>query len=265
MRCKFHGSFVVALLTALGIVLPTPTFKADVTTYTDAADFASALTANGYAANTQDFESSAPGSTFGPGSVIGDIDFDGFTSPDLLVDDSFATTSGNNYLGLDNIGLANQFPGGFEFDMQLPNSNAVGMFIITAETPSFSIFDNDIVIDIPGVGVAELDVDDLQATIGGSDNVFFVGLVDTMATFNTAQIRYDPSAISTIVFNIDDIVTASGVLLGDVNQDGLVNLLDIEPFVTLLTDGLFQAEADINQDGSVNLLDVGPFIDILSN
>ena len=95
--------------------------------------------------------------------------------------------------------------------------------------------------------------------------VFFVGLVDTMATFNTAQIRYDPSAISTIVFNIDDIVTASGVLLGDVNQDGLVNLLDIEPFVTLLTDGLFQAEADINQDGFVNLLDVGPFIDILSN
>ena len=54
------------------------------------------------------------------------------------------------------------------------------------------------------------------------------------------------------------------VLLGDVNQDGVVNLLDVVPFVDLLAGGGFQDEADINQDGAVNLLDVGPFIDVLS-
>ena len=54
------------------------------------------------------------------------------------------------------------------------------------------------------------------------------------------------------------------VLLGDVNLDGVVNLLDVAPFVELLTNGSFQAEADTNQDGVVNLLDVQPFVDILS-
>ncbi len=52
--------------------------------------------------------------------------------------------------------------------------------------------------------------------------------------------------------------------LGDVNLDGEVNLLDVQPFVDLLTSGSYQAEADINQDGVVNLLDVQPFVDLLS-
>ncbi len=53
--------------------------------------------------------------------------------------------------------------------------------------------------------------------------------------------------------------------LGDVNQDGIVNLLDVSPFVDAITNNLMSFEADINCDGAVNLLDVGPFIDILSS
>lgn len=52
-------------------------------------------------------------------------------------------------------------------------------------------------------------------------------------------------------------------LLGDVNQDGQVNLLDVHPFVDLLNSGGYQVEADINQDGVLNLLDVAPFVDLL--
>ena len=55
------------------------------------------------------------------------------------------------------------------------------------------------------------------------------------------------------------------VLLGDVNLDGIVNLLDVIPFVVRLTNGSFQIEADCNVDGTVNLLDVDPFIDILNS
>ena len=55
------------------------------------------------------------------------------------------------------------------------------------------------------------------------------------------------------------------VLLGDVNLDGDVNLLDVAPFVELVSTGTFQAEADTNQDGAVNLLDVGPFVSLLAN
>ena len=55
------------------------------------------------------------------------------------------------------------------------------------------------------------------------------------------------------------------VLLGDVNGSGEVDLLDVQPFVELLTNGGFSLEADVNCDGDVNLLDVSPFVEILTN
>ena len=53
---------------------------------------------------------------------------------------------------------------------------------------------------------------------------------------------------------------ADTVLLGDVNFDETVNLLDVDPFIDLLTAGTFQSEADCNEDGAVNLLDVEPIV-----
>ena len=54
------------------------------------------------------------------------------------------------------------------------------------------------------------------------------------------------------------------VLVGDVNCDGAVNLLDVEPFIALVSSGTFDEKADINGDGMVNLLDVEPFIALVS-
>ena len=54
------------------------------------------------------------------------------------------------------------------------------------------------------------------------------------------------------------------LIIGDVNGDGFVNLLDVDPFLAVLSSGLFQIEADINQDGLVDLLDVFPFVELLS-
>ena len=55
------------------------------------------------------------------------------------------------------------------------------------------------------------------------------------------------------------------VLRGDVNVDGLVNFLDIAPFISRLSGGEPQAEADVNEDGVVNFLDIAPFIQALSS
>ena len=55
-----------------------------------------------------------------------------------------------------------------------------------------------------------------------------------------------------------------GVLLGDVDRNGEVNLLDIAPFVDLLINGGFQFEADTNQDGVVDLLDIESFVALLA-
>ena len=60
------------------------------------------------------------------------------------------------------------------------------------------------------------------------------------------------------------LISGQDFLLGDVNRDGFVNLLDVQPFVELLSTGTFQEEADTNGDGVVNLLDIGPFIDLIS-
>ena len=54
-------------------------------------------------------------------------------------------------------------------------------------------------------------------------------------------------------------------ILGDVNCDGSVDLLDVSPFIDLITSGEFESKADINQDGAVDLLDVGSFVDLLTS
>jgi hypothetical protein len=55
-------------------------------------------------------------------------------------------------------------------------------------------------------------------------------------------------------------VTGGEILRGDVNRDTVVNGLDVDPFVDVLLNGPFQAEADMNTDGVVNGLDVDPFV-----
>ena len=87
---------------------------------------------------------------------------------------------------------------------------------------------------LAGIGQNMLDVD--------GNTLTFVGIIG----FNTA------------------IFSANLVNPGDVNCDGTVNLLDVEPFIDRLSTGTFQVEADTNQDGVVNLLDVDPFIAILA-
>ena len=60
------------------------------------------------------------------------------------------------------------------------------------------------------------------------------------------------------------IVTFDNFLLGDVNNDGHVSLLDVAAFVELLTNGGFDPAADINGDGVVDLLDVPAFIELVT-
>jgi len=61
--------------------------------------------------------------------------------------------------------------------------------------------------------------------------------------------------------------------LGDLNCDGAVDLLDVQPFILAISDAADYAAsfpdcdaslADTNGDGTTNLLDVGAFIDLLT-
>ena len=70
---------------------------------------------------------------------------------------------------------------------------------------------------------------------------------------------------SPVFYDDLSLITLHGFLLGDVNLDRSVNLLDVGPFIDRISTGTYQPEADTNQDGSVNLLDVGSFVDILND
>jgi len=70
------------------------------------------------------------------------------------------------------------------------------------------------------------------------------------------------------LFNLNWLAVVSSdpaVLIGDCNQDGVVNFLDITPFIADLSAGGELEESDINEDGAVNFLDIVPFIALLSS
>ena len=64
--------------------------------------------------------------------------------------------------------------------------------------------------------------------------------------------------------NFIKVGTLRPTLLGDTNLDGVVDFLDINPFIELLASNTYLAQADCNEDGVLNFLDIAPFITILA-
>lgn len=56
---------------------------------------------------------------------------------------------------------------------------------------------------------------------------------------------------------------AGSDLVGDVNCDGVVDLLDVAPFVEAVSNSELDSKADIDGSGADDLLDVAPFVDLL--
>ena len=83
---------------------------------------------------------------------------------------------------------------------------------------------------------------------------------DAMAQSLTQGFEFDVIYEATSV----TIVVEEIYLRGDVNTDGFLSLLDVAPFVDLITNGVSQREADLNGDGVVNLLDVSDFVTLLT-
>ena len=134
------------------------------------------------------------------------------------------------------------------------------------------------------VGILDLDGDQDKELIAirGNTNDFNLYINNGNDVFDLdlgVSLAFSPNDVATGDFNGDGVDDAAighsagnleilffdcrETLLGDVNLDGNVDLLDVSPFVALLTSGSFQLEADINRDNEVNLLDIGGFVEIL--
>ena len=94
---------------------------------------------------------------------------------------------------------------------------------------------------------------------GGSGSVYAFG-----QAYEDGVEKNDGERDWILALSETDISVTVETLLGDVNLDGVVNFLDISPFIAILTSGTFQAEADCNESGTVDFLDISPFIAILT-
>ena len=101
-------------------------------------------------------------------------------------------------------------------------------------------------------GLNRLSFDSLE------ESTYFLGIAnETIDFFPNFQSE------STTSFSQPISLEISTGILGDINCDGVINLLDVVPFVEILSTGTSNAKADINQDSVVDLLDVDPFVQLL--
>ena len=70
---------------------------------------------------------------------------------------------------------------------------------------------------------------------------------------------------------IEDLIFDSNTMLGDLNFDGIINILDIVSLVNVIlgvtenpSDDIMYA-ADLNQDGSIDVLDIVLTVNIVLN
>ena len=168
-----------------------------------------------------------------------------------------------------------------------PSAIAVGAIDINDQRAGFSNFGPHLDVMAPSPGIlspGENSNSDYDPNFGGTSAAapHVAGLAALMLSINPSL---TPEEVRTAMYeNADDFgaagfdnfyghgrinvaatVAAISVLLGDINRDGIINLQDVQPFVDLITNAEFQAEADINGDGIIDLLDVQPFIDLLTN
>jgi hypothetical protein len=52
-------------------------------------------------------------------------------------------------------------------------------------------------------------------------------------------------------------------ILGDINEDGILNVLDIVLMVNMILNNEYSIVGDVNEDGSINILDVVLMVNIL--
>jgi hypothetical protein len=146
------------------------------------------------------------------------------------------TAGNNNQLGVDfTTVLETEMVGGVTAPLLTDNGGAVETIALLFDSPAVDAGDSALAVDVRGNPILTDQRGD------GFDRV--LGSNVDIGAFEFAS---------------------SPLLLGDVDQNGVVNFLDIAPFVEVLSSNSFQLEADVNQDATVNFLDISPFIDLLS-
>jgi len=160
-----------------------------------------------------------------------------------------ASGSGPNIISVSGIGffdgVAPSFGGGFT--PAISPLAVVSLFNNLGDSESIDGTDF-VTVEFDTSGLSVGDTFDIDLEFGPQTTVFAGG--DT---------QVDANFPSPFVITVTD-----PFLLGDVDQNGVVNFFDINPFIVLLAGQGFLDEADIDRNGVVNFFDISPFIAILA-
>lgn len=196
INTRLAGAAIVALACAFAA-------QAAPNSFTDRAAYDAAV---GGLANvsttTLDFDSLTAGDLIVSGATLGGIAFTySFGGPSLQVTNGAATTSGSNFLGTNDGGMLQD---GDDISLGFAARNAVGLYVMSRDT----LFDNDFRL-AAGTFSAGLSTAKLQRTLADGTSVYFLGIVDSMATFTSASLTTShDGAVGYFLWNADDIVTA---------------------------------------------------------
>ena len=125
-----------------------------------------------------------------------------------------------------------------------PAANAWLLATINYDVVGFGSTELFLQVGANGISGVDQPSEEIEVVFGGSGDPPLNADFDRGVNSLTAD---------AVVYNVE--------LLGDVNGDGAVNGLDVDPFVDTLLSGLYAPDADMNLDGFVNGLDVDLFVD----
>ncbi len=178
---------------------------AQTTPFVDEASFRSAVP-NGSSLVPIDFEGEAPGRVIASGDTVDGVTFTHAIAGgaiDLAVGSGLPTTSGANFLGLDQPDLQDrQIQHGDEFDLAFPPSTALGLTLVSGDP---LVADDVLLVTDQGTaGNAPV----AAGTTSDGGLVYFVGLV-AETPFETASIRYGhPDQAVAFLYTADDLLVA---------------------------------------------------------
>ena len=111
--------------------------------------------------------------------------------------------------------------------------------------------DDSLTIEVP------LTIDDRDVTLSGllADGSSFRFELNSVDLFSNVDGFASDATLTVTLVNT--------FVLGDANQDGVVDFSDIPAFIAVLQAGEFLDQVDIDLNGVVDFADIGPFIDIL--
>jgi len=86
---------------------------------------------------------------------------------------------------------------------------------------------------------------------------------DSNVSFNCPELGYDCGDCSEEWDGTDPLGFCPECILGDINNDSLLDVLDIVSMINLILDGEYDECGDVNSDGDLNVLDVITFVNII--